>query len=105
MSPIATVYTPTSGFNTPDSQLDGPVQPAPIHPTAVRRPYSIVVDSDKTIYSDNFITAKYENRGADVVTSADGQVTVVPTVQSYEFRTARKVQKTGCVWFRSAMLL
>lgn len=101
MAPVPTqpVYTPTSGFNTPESQLDGPAQPLPVHPTAARRPYSIVVNSDKTTYSDNFITAKYENRGANVVTSADGQVTIVPTVQSYEFRTARKVQKTGCVGF------
>ncbi|KAF8529858.1 Myo-inositol-1-phosphate synthase [Gautieria morchelliformis] len=97
MAPVATqpVYTPTSGFNTPDSQLDGPVAAAPIHPTAARRPYSIVVNSDKTTYSEQFITSKYENRGANVVTTADGEVTVVPTVQSYEFRTGRKVQKTG----------
>lgn len=99
MAPVATqpLYAPTSGFNTPDSQLDGPVHPASVHPTAARRPYSIVVHSDKTTYSDNFITSKYENRGANVVTSADGQVTIVPTVRSYEFKTARKVQKTGYV--------
>ncbi|KAF8591061.1 Myo-inositol-1-phosphate synthase [Ramaria rubella] len=97
MAPVATnpVYTPTSGFNTPESQLDGPVHSPPIHPTAARRPYSIVVNSKNTTYSDNFITAKYENRGANVVTSADGQVNIVPTVKSYEFRTARNVQKTG----------
>ncbi|KAF8525788.1 hypothetical protein BU17DRAFT_40963 [Hysterangium stoloniferum] len=89
------VYTPTSGFNTPESQLDGPLASPPIHPTSARRPYSIVVNSENTTYTDEFINAKYENRGANVVTSADGQITVVPTVQSFEFRTTRKVQKTG----------
>jgi myo-inositol-1-phosphate synthase len=99
MAPVATnpVYTPTSGFNTPESQLDGPIPSAPIHPTAARRPYSIVVNSENTTYSEQFITSKYENRGANVVTSADGQVNVVPTVKSYEFRTATQVQRTGCV--------
>ena len=98
MSPVAStqpIYTPTSGFNTPESQLDGPVQSVPVHPTAARRPYGIVVNSDKTTYTEEFITAKYNNRGAEVVTSADGQITVVPTLKSYEFKTARKVQKTG----------
>ena len=97
MAPVATnpVYSPTSGFNTPESQLDGPVPLAPTHPTAARRPYSIVVNSENTTYSDNFITAKYENRGASVVTCDNGQLNVVPTAKSYEFRTARTVQKTG----------
>jgi len=97
MAPVATnpLYANTSGFNTPESQLDGPVPLAPTHPTAARRPYSIVVNSENTTYSENFITSKYENRGASVVMSADGQVQVVPTVKSYEFRTAKKVQKTG----------
>lgn len=94
MAPVATnpIYTPTSGFNTPDTQLDGPL---PVHPTAVRRPYSIVVNSEKTTYTNDFIISKYDNRGADVVSLADGQISITPNVKSYEFRTTRQVQKTG----------
>ena len=66
----------------------------PVHPTAARRPQAIVVQSENTVYTDDFITSKYFNRGADV-TVANGQFTVVPTVQPYEFQTARKVAKTG----------
>ncbi|KIJ52571.1 hypothetical protein M422DRAFT_156269 [Sphaerobolus stellatus SS14] len=98
MSPIATtqpIYTPTSGSRTPETPLDGPAQAAPVHPTAARRPYNIVVNSDNTVYTDEFVTAKYDNRGADVVTSADGKINIVPTVKSYEFKTSLKVPKTG----------
>ena len=97
MSPVATnqpIYTPSNGTQSP---LDGPAHPAPVHPTAERRPYNIVVNSDKTSYSEEFITSKYDNRGADVVTSSDGKINIVPTLQSYEFRTALKVPKTGYV--------
>lgn len=94
MAPVATnpIYTPTSGSITPDTQLDGPL---PVHPTAVRRPYSIVVNSEKTTYTNDYIISKYDNRGADVVSLADGQISITPNVKSYEFRTARQVQKTG----------
>lgn len=81
----------SSGLNTPDSELESVL---PIHPTAVRRPYPIVVQSEHTAYSDEFITAKYTNRGADVAVK-DGQYTVTPTVKQYEFQTARQVSKTG----------
>jgi myo-inositol-1-phosphate synthase len=81
----------SSGYNTPTSELESVIQ---IHPTSVRRPYSIVVKSDNTVYTEDHITAKYSNRGADVVVS-DGQFIVTPTVQSYEFQTTRKVGKTG----------
>ncbi|KAI0919216.1 hypothetical protein AcW1_003342 [Taiwanofungus camphoratus] len=81
----------SSGLNTPDSELESVL---PIHPTAVRRPYPIVVKSEHTAYSDEFITAKYTNRGADVAVK-DGQYTVTPTVKQYEFQTARQVSKTG----------
>ncbi|KAG2092310.1 uncharacterized protein F5147DRAFT_779705 [Suillus discolor] len=66
----------------------------PVHPTDVRRPNSITVQSENTVYTDNHITAKYLNRGADVVVS-DGQFTILPTVKPYEFQTTRKVGKTG----------
>jgi len=88
--------TTSSGYNTPDSELESIV---PVHPTAVRRPDYITVQSENTLYTDNHITAKYLNRGADVLVS-DGQFTVTPTVKPYEFQTTRKVGKTGYVVMR-----
>jgi myo-inositol-1-phosphate synthase len=81
----------SSGYNTPASELESIIQ---IHPTAARRPHSILVQSENTVYTDEHITAKYLNRGADVTVS-DGQFNVTPTVQPFEFRTTRKVGKTG----------
>ncbi|KIY52550.1 Myo-inositol-1-phosphate synthase [Fistulina hepatica ATCC 64428] len=66
----------------------------PLHPTAVRRPSPITVQSENTVYSDEFITSTFFNRGADV-TVADGQFAVKPTVQPYQFQTKRAVSKTG----------
>ncbi|KAH8110511.1 Myo-inositol-1-phosphate synthase [Phellopilus nigrolimitatus] len=82
----------SSGRNTPESQLESIV---PVHPTAARRPYPIQVASENTSYSDEFITAKYHDRGASVETLPDGQLKVTPTVSAYEFKTQRKVPKTG----------
>lgn len=89
----------SSGRNTPDSQLESIV---PVHPTAARRPYPIQVASQNTSYTDEFITAKYADRGASVETLPDGQFKVTPTVREYEFRTERKVPKTGFVLFSLA---
>lgn len=69
----------------------------PVHPTAVRRPSPITVQSENTIYTDEHITAKFFNRGADVEVS-NGQFTVTPTVKPYEFQTKRSVGKTGLVF-------
>jgi len=81
----------SSGYNTPASELDSIIQ---VHPTSARRPQSIVVQSENTVYTDEHITAKFFNRSADVVVS-NGQFTVTPTVQPFEFQTVRKVGKTG----------
>ncbi|GJE94714.1 inositol-3-phosphate synthase [Phanerochaete sordida] len=81
----------SSGLNTPESELESLV---PVHPTAARRPYPIVVQSENTSYSDEFITSKFVNRGA-AVTVQDGQYIVAPTTKTFEFQTARKVAKTG----------
>lgn len=83
----------SSGYNTPDSELESVL---PIHPSAARRPHAIVVQSENTAYSDEYITAKYENRSAEV-TVMDGQFLVNPTVQSFEFQTKRVPGKTGSV--------
>ncbi|KAI0765694.1 Myo-inositol-1-phosphate synthase [Trametes elegans] len=80
-----------TGANTPESQLESVL---PIHPTAARRGNPIVVQSDLTSYSDDYITSKFTNRGADV-SVVDGQYIVTPSAKQYEFQTARKVSKTG----------
>lgn len=83
----------SSGYNTPESELEGLL---PVHPTAARRPHSLVVQSDLTSYTDSHITAKYTNRGADV-TLTNGQLLINPTQESYEFQTKRAPSKTGYV--------
>lgn len=83
----------TSGYNTPDSEPESFVD---IHPTAQRRPYTLTVQSENTLYSDEHITSKYVNRGA-AATVVDGQLRVTPTAQVYEFQTKRAVGKTGLV--------
>lgn len=84
----------SSGLNTPTSELESVL---PIHPTAARRPYPILVHSENTNYTDDHITAKFHDRGASVETAPDGSFKVTPTVKAYEFRTERKVPKTGYV--------
>ena len=95
MSPV-TLHTSnvSSGYNTPESQLESVVPP---HPTAARRPYLIEVASENTSYSDEFITAKFHDRGASVEALPNGQLKVTPTVKEYEFQTQRSVPKTGLV--------
>ncbi|KAI9061364.1 Myo-inositol-1-phosphate synthase [Trametes sanguinea] len=80
-----------TGANTPESQLESVL---PIHPTAARRGNPILVQSDLTSYSNDYITSKFTNRGADV-SVVEGQYIVTPTSKHYEFQTARKVPKTG----------
>ncbi|KAH9935111.1 Myo-inositol-1-phosphate synthase [Epithele typhae] len=67
----------SNGTSTPESQLD-----------------PIVVQSDRTSYSNEYITSKFVNRGADV-TVVEGQYIVTPTEKPVEFQTARQVAKTG----------
>ncbi|TFY62619.1 hypothetical protein EVJ58_g3753 [Rhodofomes roseus] len=89
MAPYPTANS--SGLNTPESELESVL---PVHPTAARRPNPIVVQSEQTAYSDEYITSSFTNRGA-AVTVTDGQYLVTPTAQQYELQTARKVAKTG----------
>ncbi|KAF8655881.1 hypothetical protein AX16_002866 [Volvariella volvacea WC 439] len=81
----------TTGYNTPESELEGFVD---IHPTAVRRPYTLTVQSERTAYTDEHITSKFVNRGASV-SLTDGQFIVTPTTEEYEFQTERAPGKTG----------
>ncbi|KAH9067663.1 inositol-3-phosphate synthase [Lactarius vividus] len=88
--------SPSSGNASPTpSFLDAPLASV-VHPTASRRPAdAITVQSDNTVYSDEYITSKFHNRGADVVVQEGGRYVVKPTVTPFEFRTQRKVPKTG----------
>lgn len=74
-----------SGYNTPTAQ---------VHPTSARRAHAITVQSENTVYTDEYITTKFLNRSSQVTVS-DGRYTVTPTVQFYEFQTKRTVGKTG----------
>ncbi|KAJ6582693.1 hypothetical protein DFH09DRAFT_1439540 [Mycena vulgaris] len=81
----------SSGLNTPESELESMLA---VHPTSARRPNSILVQSDNTRYTNDHITATFHNRGSTVDVS-NGQLTVTPTIQSYELQTKRTVGKTG----------
>ncbi|KZO91231.1 Myo-inositol-1-phosphate synthase [Calocera viscosa TUFC12733] len=74
----------------------GPYEPArpAVHPTAERRETVVLVDSDRTAYTDEAITAKFTYRGA-AVTREGSAVRVTPTKEEFEFRTQRKVPKLG----------
>ena len=85
----------SSGLNTPESEIESVL---PLHPTAVRRPHPIKVQSENTVYTEEFITSKFVDRGASVTTSPNGDFIVNPSAKTYEFRTERKVPKTGCVF-------
>ncbi|KAG8896015.1 Myo-inositol-1-phosphate synthase [Tulasnella sp. 403] len=77
-----------SGYVSPNREFD-------IHPTSAHRGSPVVVHSPNTTYTEDHITAKFENRGADCVKDENGVVHVTPSVTSYEIQTARKVAKTG----------
>ena len=81
----------SSGSATPESPIDSVLS---VHPTAARRDASIIVQSDKTAYSDEFITSTYTNRGAEV-NVVNGQYLVKPTADEFQFQTKRAVGKTG----------
>ncbi|KAL1687876.1 hypothetical protein GGG16DRAFT_61167 [Schizophyllum commune] len=83
--------TSSSGSATPESTIDSVLS---VHPTAARRDASIIVQSDKTAYSDEFITSSFVNRGAEV-NVVNGQYLVKPTADEFQFQTKRAVGKTG----------
>lgn len=90
--------TPSSGNASPNlSVLDAPLVSG-VHPTAARRPVdTVTVQGENTVYTDEYITSKYSNRGAGVVVQEGGRYVITPTVTPFEFRTQRKVSKTGYV--------
>lgn len=63
------------------------------------------VDSPNVQYGEEFIHASYDYDSTDVVHNDDGSVSVRPLSHKVEFKTARKVPKTGCVpWFSESFV-
>jgi len=92
-----------SGLNTPQSEPEPETEPI-IHPTAARADHPILVESDKTSYTDEYITSTFDYRGQSVVN--DGHKYIVkPTLKTFQFRTARKVPRTGYVFFRPLLAI
>jgi myo-inositol-1-phosphate synthase len=81
-----------SGINTPAD--------VEVHPTAARADVPIVVESARTVYTDEYITSTFDYHG-QTVTKDGGVLRVKPTKKVFEFRTERKVPKTGSVIFVS----
>ena len=66
-----------------------------VDPTAARRnPDPIRVHSDNVAYTDEHITATYTHNRSEVSVE-NGIYNVTPQETTYEFRTERKVPKTG----------
>ncbi|KAF8504692.1 inositol-3-phosphate synthase [Russula emetica] len=88
--------TPSSGNASPNlSVLDAPLVSA-VHPTAARRPVdAVTVQGENTVYTDEYITSKFYNRGADVIAQEGSRYVITPSVTPFEFRTQRKVSRTG----------
>src|SRR5258708_13497457 len=87
--------TPSSGNASPNlSVLDAPLASA-VHPTAARRPLdAVTVQGENTIYTDEHITSKFYNRGADVVVQEGGRYVIAPTVTPFALRTQPKLPRT-----------
>lgn len=66
-----------------------------VDPTAARRPTDLItVESPSVKYDATHIKASYVRHGSSVE-QANGRYTVRPTELKYEFKTERKVAKTG----------
>ncbi|GAA5904814.1 hypothetical protein JCM6882_003212 [Rhodosporidiobolus microsporus] len=81
---------------------DGTIPPQPVDPTAERRLGSagaVEVDSPNLTYTDEALFARYTFHSAQVdkVPTADGNIKykTTPVEKQLEFRTERKVPKTG----------
>ena len=84
--------TPTPGY----SGTQTPISSGDVHPTATRTEIPIVVESERTKYTDEYITSTFDYHG-QTVTNENGVFKVRPTKKIFEFRTERKVPRTGYV--------
>jgi myo-inositol-1-phosphate synthase len=81
--------TPTPGYSGTHTPTLGDV-----HPTAARAELPILVESERTKYTEDFITSTFDYHG-QTVTNEAGVLKVRPTKKTFEFRTARKVPRMG----------
>lgn len=96
---MAPVASNTNGINGSAShhQQTG----LPVNPTAVRHEQveSIKVNSPNVKYSEDAITSRYQYQNTHVEKNikSDGttEFTATPVNRTYEFKTERKVPKTG----------
>lgn len=103
MAPIA-IDTPTTTTNGSSrasrsapttAGLYAPLKPQVVDPTAARRPAeAVTVNSPNLTYTDNEMIAKYIFHATEVVKDGD-RYKVKPVEKSFEFKTDRKVPKTG----------
>lgn len=93
--------------------LSTPATPFVPHPTAARSAYPAGIEVDlgqgATRYSAGEIRARFVDRGATVELQPEaGKISVAKTEQAFEFKTERRVPKTGCVgrpllWFAARL--
>ncbi|GAA5826170.1 hypothetical protein JCM3770_003192 [Rhodotorula araucariae] len=106
MAPISLSDTVHAAAATVASALDGAaalslsVPPQPVDPTAARRPAEpIKVESPNLTYTDEALLARYTFHSAAVQKEVDAQgqtkYNVRPVEKHLEFKTDRKVPKTG----------
>ena len=82
--------TPTPSY----SGTQTPTAAGGVHPTATRVETPIIVESERTKYTEEYITSAFDYHG-QTVTNEDGVYKVRPTKKTFEFRTERKVPRTG----------
>lgn len=71
-----------------------------VDPTSARRPVEpIHVQAPNVTYTRDHITSTYVHNKTEVTKGEDGSYRVRPTEHVYEFKTERKVPKTGYVHF------
>jgi myo-inositol-1-phosphate synthase len=99
MAPIAVDHSPSIHRNgTPAAPSShGALPAAAIDPTAARRPVEpITVESANLTYTEDALLAKYKYHSTTV--KRDGaKFLVTPVENNLEFKTMRKVAKTGYV--------
>jgi len=81
--------TPTPVYSGSQTPTTGDV-----HPTAARVEVPIMVESERTKYTEDFITSTFDYHN-QTVTNEGGVLKVRPTKKIFEFRTARKVPRMG----------
>lgn len=102
--PAAPNDAPVSASPFAAPSRDGTIPPQPIDPTAERRlgnVGAVEVDSPNLTYTDEALFARYTFHSAQVdkVATPEGNIKykTTPVEKLLEFRTERKVPKTGCV--------